>query len=66
MKTKGSVQAPDGGLRATTARELEAILDFPPLHTTSVHHNVEEILDVYFVDDGCYMIAHKQAAEFVK
>ena len=30
------------------------------------HHNVEEILDVYFVDDGCYMIAHKQAAELVK
>ena len=31
-----------------------------------VHHNVEEILDVYFVDDGCYMIANKQAAEAVK
>ena len=31
-----------------------------------VHHNVEEILDVYFVEDGCYMIAHKQAAELVK
>ena len=30
-----------------------------------VHHNVEEILDVYFVDDGCYMIANKQA-ELVK
>ena len=26
-----------------------------------VHHNDEEILDVYFVDDGSYMIAHKQA-----
>ena len=22
-----------------------------------MHHNVEEILDVYFVDDGCYMVA---------
>ena len=31
-----------------------------------VHRNVEEILDVYFVDDGCYMIANKQAAELVK
>ena len=31
-----------------------------------VHHNDEEILDVYFVDDGSYMIAHKQAAEIVK
>ena len=31
-----------------------------------VHHNVEEILDVYFVDDGCYMIANKQAAELLK
>ena len=31
-----------------------------------VHHNVEENLDVYFVDDGCYMIANKQAAELVK
>ena len=31
-----------------------------------MHHNVEEILDVYFVDDGCYMISHKQAAELVK
>ena len=30
------------------------------------HHNVEEILDVYFVDDGCYMIANKQAAELVR
>ena len=28
-------------------------------------HGTEEILDVYFVDDGCYMIAHKQAAELV-
>ena len=33
---------------------------------SGVHHNVEEILDVYFVDDGCHMIAHKQAAELVK
>ena len=33
---------------------------------SGVHHNVEEILDGYFVDDGCYMIAHKQAAELVK
>ena len=31
-----------------------------------VHHNIEEILDVYFVDDGCYMVAHKHAAELVK
>ena len=31
-----------------------------------MHHNVEEILDVYFVDDGCYMIAKKQATEIVK
>ena len=30
------------------------------------HRNVEEILDVYFVDDGCYMIANKQAAELVR
>ena len=30
------------------------------------HHDFEEILDVYFVDDGCHMIAHKQAAELVK
>ena len=28
--------------------------------------NVEEILDVYFVDDGCYMIEHKQALRLVK
>ena len=28
--------------------------------------NDEEILDVYFVDGGSYMIAHKQAAELVK
>ena len=33
---------------------------------SGVRHNFEEILDVYFVDDGCYMIAHKQAAELVK
>ena len=33
---------------------------------SGVHHDCEEILDVYFVDDGCYMIAHKQAAELVK
>ena len=33
---------------------------------SGVHHNVEEILDVYFLDDGCYMIAHKQVAELVK
>ena len=33
---------------------------------SGVHHNFEEILDVYFVDDGCYTIAHKQAAELVK
>ena len=31
-----------------------------------VHRNDKEILDVYFVDDGSYMIAHKQAAELVK
>ena len=31
-----------------------------------VYHNDEEILDVYFVDDGSYMIAHKQAPELVK
>ena len=30
------------------------------------HQDFEEILDVYFVDDGCYMIAHKRAAELVK
>ena len=30
------------------------------------HCNVEEILDVYFVDDGCYMIANKHAAELVR
>ena len=30
------------------------------------HRNVEEILDVYFVDDGCYMIANKQATELVR
>ena len=24
---------------------------------SGVHHNIEEILDVYFVDDGCYMVA---------
>ena len=30
------------------------------------HCNVEEILDVYFVDDGCYMIANKQAAELIR
>ena len=24
---------------------------------SGVHHNVEQILDVYFVDDGCHMIA---------
>ena len=33
---------------------------------SAVHYNVEEILDVYFVDDGCCMIANKQAAELVK
>ena len=33
---------------------------------SGVHHNVEEILDVYFVDDGCYMIAHEKAAELIK
>ena len=33
---------------------------------SGVHHNVEEILDVYFGDDDCHMIAHKQAAELVK
>ena len=33
---------------------------------SAVHHNAEEILDVYFLDDGCYMIANKQAAELVK
>ena len=31
-----------------------------------VHHSVEEILDVCLVDDGCHMIANKQAAELVK
>ena len=30
------------------------------------HHDIEEILDVYFVDDGCYMTTHKKAAELVK
>ena len=33
---------------------------------SGVHHDSEEILDVHFVDDGCHMIAHKQAAELVK
>ena len=33
---------------------------------SGVHHNFEEILDVNFVDDGCYMIVHRQAAELVK
>ena len=28
-------------------------------------HGTEEILDVHFVDDGCFMITHKQAAELV-
>ena len=37
-----------------------------PQGQSVVHHNIEEILYVYFVDDGCYMIAHKQAAELVK
>ena len=26
----------------------------------------EELLDAYFVDDGWYMIAHKQAAELIR
>ena len=34
--------------------------------TVHATERFEEILDVYFVDDGCYMIAHKQAAELVK
>ena len=34
--------------------------------TQWLHHDFEEILDVFFVDDGCCMIAHKQAVEHVK
>ena len=33
---------------------------------SGVHHNFVEILDVNFVDDGCYTIVHRQAAELVK
>ena len=29
-------------------------------------YGMEELLDVYFVDDGCYMTAHKQAAELAR
>ena len=29
-------------------------------------HGTEELLDAYFVDDGWYMIAHKQAAELIR
>ena len=44
------------------------ILRYVPCASDQRRHSVviEEILDVYFVDDGCYMIAHEQAAELVK
>ena len=60
-----SLPAPSGELWGSDPAVC-AVRERSPQRQSGVRHDVEEILDVYFVDDGCYMIAHKQAAELVK
>ena len=60
-----SLPAPSGELLESDP-VVCAVREQSPQRQGGEHHDIEEILDVYFVDDGCYMIAHKQAAELVK
>ena len=47
-------------------RDEGIVMSLPRWLLRGHDRNGEEILDVYFVDDGSCMIAHKQAAELVK
>ena len=58
------LMATSSSVETTTTPSLEKKLEICQKRSAELH-GTEEILDAYFVDDGCYMIAHKQAAELV-